>query len=119
MQVPPNSPNADADCLVHGLLNVHDLQDRRFDVWITDFPGATHLLDVYCNKRVDKRKAFPSQYARLEQLEERYRPQVRTGAIRCVVEPAAVQGMRDVKCAIRCVVTRCAPPANCRAVCLV
>jgi hypothetical protein len=70
MQVPEGSPHADGDSLVHGLLNVSDLLERRVDVWINNFPGATHLLDVYSNRRVDKRRAFPSQYTRLQHLQE-------------------------------------------------
>jgi hypothetical protein len=69
-QVPAASPHADADSLVHGLLNVRDLLERRVDLWINNFPGATHLLDVYSNRRVDKRRAFPSQYTRLQHLQE-------------------------------------------------
>ena len=68
--MPQNSPQADSDGLVHGLLNVHDLLERRVDLWINNFPGATHLLDVYSNRRVDKRRAFPSQYTRLQHLQE-------------------------------------------------
>lgn len=39
------------------------------DTWIRDFAGATHVLDVYRQKRVDKRKVFASNYMRLRGLE--------------------------------------------------
>lgn len=38
------------------LLQIDDLYERRIDTWIRDFVGATHVLDVYRQKRVDKRK---------------------------------------------------------------
>jgi hypothetical protein len=52
----PGHPNADADGLVHAIIRIEDLFERRVDTWIRDFPGATHVLDVYKGKRVDKRK---------------------------------------------------------------
>lgn len=39
------------------------------DTWIRDYAGATHLLDVYRQKRVDKRKVFATNYTRLRGLE--------------------------------------------------
>jgi hypothetical protein len=38
------------------LWQIDDLYERRIDTWIRDFVGATHVLDVYRQKRVDKRK---------------------------------------------------------------
>ena len=35
---------------------------------IRDFSGATHVLDVYRQKRVDKRKVFASNYTHLRGL---------------------------------------------------
>ena len=70
VQVPQDSVHADSNSLVHGLLNANDLMERRVDLWINNFPGATHLVDVYSGRRVDKRKAFPSQYTRLQHLQE-------------------------------------------------
>jgi hypothetical protein len=48
---------------------VDDLAERRVDTWIRDYAGATHLLDVYRQKRVDKRKVFASNYTRLRALD--------------------------------------------------
>jgi hypothetical protein len=47
---------------------IDDLNERRVDTWIRDYPGATHILDVYKQKRVDKRKVFASHYTRLRNL---------------------------------------------------
>jgi hypothetical protein len=65
----PGHPNGDADGLVHAIIRIEDLFERRVDTWIRDFPGATHVLDVYNNKRVDKRKVFASSYTRLRALD--------------------------------------------------
>jgi hypothetical protein len=65
----PAHPNADADGLVHAIIRIEDLLERRVDTWIRDFPGATHVLDVYKGKRVDKRKVFASNYTRLRALD--------------------------------------------------
>lgn len=51
------------------LLQIDDLYERRVDTWIRDFAGATHVLDVYRQKRVDKRKVFASNYLRLKGLD--------------------------------------------------
>ncbi|PNH05767.1 hypothetical protein TSOC_007926 [Tetrabaena socialis] len=48
---------------------IDDLHERRVDSWIRDYVGATHLLDVYRHKRVDKRKVFASDYTRLRGME--------------------------------------------------
>jgi hypothetical protein len=60
----PGHPNADGDGLVHAIIRIEDLLERRVDTWIRDFPGATHVLDVYKGKRVDKRKARRGARAR-------------------------------------------------------
>jgi len=65
----PGHPNADGDGLVHAIIRIEDLFERRVDTWIRDFPGASHVLDVYNNKRVDKRKVFASSYTRLKALD--------------------------------------------------
>ena len=70
LQVPADNAHADSNSLVHGLLNAQDLMERRVDLWINNFPGATHLVDVCSGRRVDKRRAFPSQYTRLQHLQE-------------------------------------------------
>ena len=47
---------------------IDDLYERRVDTWIRDFAGASHVLDVYRQKRVDKRKVFASNYTHLRGL---------------------------------------------------
>lgn len=49
-------------------MQIDDLYERRVDTWIRDYAGATHVLDVYRQKRVDKRKVFTSNYTRLREL---------------------------------------------------
>ena len=68
MQVPEDSTHADSDGLLHGVLNVTDLAEKSVETWINEFSGATHLCDIYANRRVDKRKAFPSQYKSLPHM---------------------------------------------------
>ena len=58
----------DSDNLIHAILKISDLRERRVDTWIRDFSGATHVLDVYHHKRVDKRKVFTSNYTNLRGL---------------------------------------------------
>ncbi|GLC44187.1 hypothetical protein PLESTM_001565000 [Pleodorina starrii] len=62
-------PRADAMGLIHAIIKIDDLHERRVDTWIRDYAGATHLLDVYRQKRVDKRKVFATNYTRLRGLE--------------------------------------------------
>jgi len=62
-------PKAEADDLIHAIINIDDLHERRVDTWIRDFAGATHVLDVYRHRRVDKRKVFTSNYTRLKGLD--------------------------------------------------
>jgi hypothetical protein len=62
-------PNADGDGLLHAIIKLDDLFERRVETWIRDFAGATHILDVYRNKRVDKRKVFTSNYTRLRAMD--------------------------------------------------
>mmetsp|Transcript_19110 Transcript_19110/g.49641 ORF Transcript_19110/g.49641 Transcript_19110/m.49641 type:complete len:957 (-) Transcript_19110:1046-3916(-) len=66
MAGPEHDNRADMDGLVHAIIHVNDLYERRVDTWIRDFSGATHVLDVYRQKRVDKRKVFTSNYTRLK-----------------------------------------------------
>ena len=47
---------AGPDGIVHVLMTAHDLSMRRADTVVRDLPGASHLLDLYTCKRVDKRK---------------------------------------------------------------
>ncbi|PNW74638.1 hypothetical protein CHLRE_12g489150v5 [Chlamydomonas reinhardtii] len=68
-KVGPTHPRADAMGLVHAIIKIDDLHERRVDTWIRDYAGATHLLDVYRCKRVDKRKVFATNYTRLRGLE--------------------------------------------------
>lgn len=68
-KVTQGHPNADGDGLVHAIIKIVDLYERRVDTWIRDFAGATHVLDVYKQKRVDKRKVFASNYTRLRALD--------------------------------------------------
>lgn len=60
---------ADGDGILHAIIKLDDLFDRRVETWIRDFAGATHILDVYKNKRVDKRKVFASSYTRLRAMQ--------------------------------------------------
>ncbi|GIL47568.1 hypothetical protein Vafri_4360 [Volvox africanus] len=62
-------PRADSMGLIHAIIKIDDLHERRVDTWIRDYAGATHLLDVYRQKRVDKRKVFATNYTRLRGLE--------------------------------------------------
>lgn len=64
-KVPEGHPAADVEGLVHVIIAIKDLVERRVDTWIRDYPAATHVLDVYTHKRVDKRKVFASPYTRL------------------------------------------------------
>eukprot|EP00798_Chlamydomonas_sp_ICE-L_P031814 gene31814-7016_t len=66
----PNHPKADMDDLIHAIIKVRDFKERRVDTWIRDFAGATHVLDVYRSKRVDKRKVFASNYLRLKGMDQ-------------------------------------------------
>jgi hypothetical protein len=68
-RVPESHPNADGDGLLHAIIKLDDLFERRVETWIRDFAGATHILDVYRNKRVDKRKVFTSNYTRLRAMD--------------------------------------------------
>eukprot|EP00798_Chlamydomonas_sp_ICE-L_P011688 gene11688-34411_t len=65
-----NHPKADLDDLIHAIIKLEDLNERRVDTWIRDFAGATHVLDVYRSKRVDKRKVFASNYLRLKGMDQ-------------------------------------------------
>lgn len=68
-RVAPGHPNADGDGLLHALIDASDLAERRVETWVRDFPGASHVLDVYRNKRVDKRSLFSSAYTRLRAMD--------------------------------------------------
>jgi len=68
-RVAAGHPNADGDGLLHAIIKTDDLFERRVETWVRDFPGATHILDVYKNKRVDKRKVFASNYTRLRAMD--------------------------------------------------
>eukprot|EP00210_Caulerpa_lentillifera_P008045 g7682.t1 len=68
-KVQPTVTKADSDGLVHVAIRIDDLQMRKLDTWIRDFPAALHVLDIYTQKRVDKRKVFHSNYHRMKHLE--------------------------------------------------
>lgn len=42
-------------CLLQAAVKTEDLMARRVETWLRDLEGATHVLDVYRNKLVDKR----------------------------------------------------------------
>lgn len=69
-KVQPNMAQADDDGLMHVVIRIDDLQVRKLDTWIRDFPSALHVLDIYTQKRVDKRKVFHSNYHRMKHLED-------------------------------------------------
>ncbi|CAD7697834.1 unnamed protein product [Ostreobium quekettii] len=69
-KVAPGTPAADGEGLLHVIIGIKDLNDRRVDTWIRDYPAASHVLDVYTHKRVDKRKVFASNYTRLRLMDE-------------------------------------------------
>lgn len=69
-KVSPGNQAADGDGLVHVIIGMKDLNERRVDTWIRDYPSATHVLDVYTHKRVDKRKVFASHYTRLKLMDD-------------------------------------------------
>ncbi|CAD7701308.1 unnamed protein product [Ostreobium quekettii] len=69
-KVAPGTPAADGDGLLHVIIGAKDLNERRVDTWIRDYPAATHVLDVYTHKRVDKRKVFASNYTRLRLMDD-------------------------------------------------
>lgn len=52
----PGHPQTGPDGVLHVLITQADLGSQRVDTLIRDYAGATHLLDVYSGKRVDKRK---------------------------------------------------------------
>jgi hypothetical protein len=52
----PGTEAAGSGSIVHVLITADDLAARRVETVIRDFAGATHLLDIYTGKRVDKRK---------------------------------------------------------------
>ncbi|GAX73388.1 hypothetical protein CEUSTIGMA_g841.t1 [Chlamydomonas eustigma] len=54
--------------VMHAIIEIGNLSQRRVDTWIRDFSRGTHVLDVYSQKRVDKRKVFASNYTRLNGL---------------------------------------------------
>jgi len=69
-------PQAGPDGIVHVLMTAQDLHMRRADTVVRDLPGATHLLDLYSCKRVDKRKIFATNYTHLKKLEHVAEPAV-------------------------------------------
>jgi len=71
-KVRPEVERADNDGLIHAVIRIDDLQERRVDTWIRDFPSATHVLDVYTQRRVDKRKVFHAKYTRMKHMEDMF-----------------------------------------------
>jgi hypothetical protein len=42
------------DGMLQAVVNSEDVSERRVETWLRDLQGATHVLDVYRNKRTDK-----------------------------------------------------------------
>lgn len=53
---PARDPNAGADGLAHVALPAALLRTRRAEGWLRALGGATHALDAYTGRRVDKRR---------------------------------------------------------------
>jgi hypothetical protein len=64
-RLPAMHPHAGAEELAHVVLGAPLLRQRRADWWLRSLPGATHVLDVYTNSRVDKRRVLESDYVRV------------------------------------------------------
>lgn len=95
MQVSPECVHADPYSLIHGLLDANDLVEHGVDHWINNFPGATHLVDVYSGRRVGKRVAFPSRYTRLQLLQDIPCPSAENKSVRTLLLAKACSGHDD------------------------
>lgn len=67
MQVRPGTAQAEGDVL-HITIAVSDLRDQRIENVILRVPYASHILDVYANRREDKRTLLQSGYTRVNRL---------------------------------------------------
>jgi hypothetical protein len=67
LQVRPGSHQAEGDVL-HITIAVSDLRDQRIENVILKVPYASHILDVYTNRREDKRALLQSGYTRVNRL---------------------------------------------------
>lgn len=50
-----SSSTDDEDGMLQAVVKMEDLMERRVETWLRDMQAATHLLDVYRNKLLDKR----------------------------------------------------------------
>jgi hypothetical protein len=58
------------DGMLLAVLSVDDLQQRRLETWLRDLGAATHVLDVYRNRRTDKRVVLGShKFTRLRVMD--------------------------------------------------
>jgi ribosomal protein L11 len=67
VQVRPGTNTADGDVL-HITISVDYLKNRRIENVILSVPYASHILDVYTNRREDKRTLLQSGYMRVNRL---------------------------------------------------
>lgn len=68
LQMAPGSqPGADND-LLHVTISSEEMQVTRMDQLILTMPHASHVLDVYSNRRVDKRRLLASGYLRFQRV---------------------------------------------------
>lgn len=67
LQVKPGTEMADGD-IIHMTVSVSYLKNRRIENVILAVPYASHILDVYTNRREDKRTLLQSGYMRVNRL---------------------------------------------------
>ena len=70
MQVKPETHGAEEGDLLHLTISMADLQHRRIEQVIMSLPYASHVLDVYTNRRVDKRTQLSSSYIRVNCVQD-------------------------------------------------
>lgn len=68
VQVKPETAGAEEGDLLHLTVSMADLQNRRIEQVIMTLPYASHVLDVYTNRRVDKRTQLVSGYMRVHRV---------------------------------------------------
>ena len=54
--------------MAHAIISLAHLSSSRVDRYILEYPGVTHLLDVYSGRRIDKRSIFKSPYSGISTL---------------------------------------------------
>ena len=54
--------------MLHITIAVSDLREQRIETVILRVPYASHVLDVYTNRREDKRTLLQSGYTRVNRL---------------------------------------------------